>query len=231
MSGAAAAGAGEVPGAAAAPGAGGTSDGAGEKLPARRTRAQLLRVPGVKAVLVSFFCYSAFEATCGNWAATFCALARGIDAQTAASWAALFYMGITAGRAVSGFISLKVNDRNMIRLGQALIALALVCVLMPGDTALFAGLVLLGCGCAPIYPSTIHATPARFGEELALELTGMQMAFAYIGSLAMSPLFGVFAQFFGTWLYPWYLVVFLVGMTVSGERLNRAMRVRERARA
>lgn len=218
-------------GAAAAPGAGGTSDGAGEKLPARRTRAELLRIPGVKAVLVSFFCYSAFEATCGNWAATFCTLARGIDAQTAASWAALFYMGITAGRAVSGFISLKVNDRNMIRLGQALIAVALVCVLMPGDTALFAGLVLLGCGCAPIYPSTIHATPARFGEELALELTGMQMAFAYIGSLAMSPLFGVFAQFFGTWLYPWYLVVFLVGMTVAGERLNRAMRVRERARA
>lgn len=218
-------------GAAAAPGAGGTSDGAGEKLPARRTRAQLLRIPGVKAVLVSFFCYSAFEATCGNWAATFCTLARGIDAQTAASWAALFYMGITAGRAVSGFISLKVNDRNMIRLGQALIAVALVCVLMPGDTALFAGLVLLGCGCAPIYPSTIHATPARFGEELALELTGMQMAFAYIGSLAMSPLFGVFAQFFGTWLYPWYLVIFLVGMTVAGERLNRAMRVRERARA
>lgn len=227
----AAAGAGEVPGAAAASGAGGTSDGTRGKLPVRRTRAQLLRIPGVKAVLVSFFCYSAFEATCGNWAATFCTLARGIDAQTAASWAALFYMGITAGRAVSGFISLKVNDRNMIRLGQALIAVALVCVLMPGDTALFAGLVLLGCGCAPIYPSTIHATPARFGEELALELTGMQMAFAYIGSLAMSPLFGVFAQFFGTWLYPWYLVIFLVGMTVAGERLNRAMRVRERARA
>lgn len=227
----AAAGAGEVPGAAAASGAGGTSDGTRGKLPARRTRAQLLRIPGVKAVLVSFFCYSAFEATCGNWAATFCTLARGIDAQTAASWAALFYMGITAGRAVSGFISLKVNDRNMIRLGQALIAVAFACVLIPGDTALFAGLVLMGCGCAPIYPSTIHATPARFGEELALELTGMQMAFAYIGSLAMSPLFGVVAQFFGTWLYPWYLVVFLVGMTVAGERLNRATRVRERARA
>lgn len=219
----------EVPGAAAASGAGGTSDGTRGKLPARRTRAQLLRIPGVKAVLVSFFCYSAFEATCGNWAATFCTLARGIDAQTAASWAALFYMGITAGRAVSGFISLKVNDRNMIRLGQALIAVAFVCVLMPGDTALFAGLVLMGCGCAPIYPSTIHATPARFGEELALELTGMQMAFAYIGSLAMSPLFGVLAQFVGAWIYPWYLVLFLVGMVVAGERLNGVVRLRERA--
>lgn len=227
----AAAGAGEVPGAAAASGAGGTSDGTRGKLPARRTRAQLLRIPGVKAVLVSFFCYSAFEATCGNWAATFCTLARGIDAQTAASWAALFYMGITAGRAVSGFISLKVNDRNMIRLGQALIAVAFVCVLMPGDTALFAGLVLMGCGCAPIYPSTIHATPARFGEELALELTGMQMAFAYIGSLAMSPLFGVLAQFVGAWIYPWYLVLFLVVMVVTGERLNGVVRLRERARA
>lgn len=225
----AAAGAGEVPGAAAASGAGGTSDGTRGKLPARRTRAQLLRIPGVKAVLVSFFCYSAFEATCGNWAATFCTLARGIDAQTAASWAALFYMGITAGRAVSGFISLKVSDRNMIRLGQALIAVAFVCVLMPGDTALFAGLVLMGCGCAPIYPSTIHATPARFGEELALELTGMQMAFAYIGSLAMSPLFGVLAQLVGAWLYPWYLMLFLVGMVVTGERLNGVVRLRERA--
>lgn len=230
LSGATAApGAGEVSGAAAASGAGGTSDGTRGKLPARRTRAQLLRIPGVKAVLVSFFCYSAFEATCGNWAATFCTLARGIDAQTAASWAALFYMGITAGRAVSGFISLKVNDRNMIRLGQALIAVAFVCVLMPGDTALFAGLVLMGCGCAPIYPSTIHATPARFGEELALELTGMQMAFAYIGSLAMSPLFGVLAQFVGAWIYPWYLVLFLVGMVVAGERLNGVVRLRERA--
>lgn len=226
---AAAAGAGEVPGAAAASGAGGTSDGTRGKLPARRTRAQLLRIPGVKAVLVSFFCYSAFEATCGNWAATFCTLARGIDAGTAASWAALFYMGITAGRAVSGFISLKVNDRNMIRLGQALIAVAFVCVLMPGDTALFAGLVLMGCGCAPIYPSTIHATPARFGEELALELTGMQMAFAYIGSLAMSPLFGVLAQFVGAWIYPWYLVLFLVVMVVAGERLNGVVRLHERA--
>lgn len=223
------AGARALSGAAAAPGAGGTSDCTGEKLPTRRTPAQLLRIPGVKAVLVSFFCYSAFEATCGNWAATFCTLARGIDAQTAASWAALFYMGITAGRAVSGFISLKVNDRNMIRLGQALIALALVCVLMPGDTALFAGLVLLGCGCAPIYPSTIHATPARFGEELALELTGMQMAFAYIGSLAMSPLFGVLAQLVGAWVYPWYLVLFLVVMVVTGERLNGVVRLRERA--
>lgn len=226
---AAAAGAGEVPGAAAASGTGGTSDGTRGKLPARRTRAQLLRIPGVKAVLVSFFCYSAFEATCGNWAATFCTLARGIDAQTAASWAALFYMGITAGRAVSGFISLKVNDRNMIRLGQALIAVAFACVLIPGDTALFAGLVLMGCGCAPIYPSTIHATPARFGEELALELTGMQMAFAYIGSLVMSPLFGVLAQLVGAWIYPWYLVLFLVGMVVMGERLNGVVRLRERA--
>lgn len=227
----AAAGAGEVPGAAAASGVGGTSDGTRGKLPVRRTHAQLLRIPGVKAVLVSFFCYSAFEATCGNWAATFCTLARGIDAQTTASWAALFYMGITAGRAVSGFISLKVNDRNMIRFGQSLVAVALACVLMPGDMALFAGLVLMGCGCAPIYPSTIHATPARFGEELALELTGMQMAFAYIGSLAMSPLFGVLAQLVGAWIYPWYLVLFLVGMVVTGERLNGVVRLRERARA
>lgn len=195
----------------------------------RRTRRELLRIPGVAAVLVSFFCYCALEGTCGTWAATFCTLGRGIDATTAAAWASLFYIGITVGRAVSGFISIHVRDHNMIRLGQALIALALVLIVVPGEATLLPGLVLAGVGCAPVYPSIIHATPARFGEDVALELTGMQMAFANIGSLVMSPLFGVIAQNVDVRLYPVYLAALLVVMAVSAERLNAVMR-RRRAR-
>ena len=189
----------------------------------------LLRFEGVLPVLVCFFCYSALEATCGNWAATFCVESRGIDAATAASWASLFYFGITAGRALSGFATMRVRDHNMIRIGQALITAGIALVLVPGDDrALAAGLVLLGFGCAPIYPSIIHATPARFGTDTALALTGMQMAFAYVGSLAMSPLFGVIAEAVGTWIYPAYLAVFLVVMVVAGEVLNGIMRQRRR---
>ena len=184
-----------------------------ERHPARRSRRELLRMRGVLAVLVCFFCYNALETTCGTWAATYCVQARGIDAATAASWASLFYVGITLGRAVSGFVTMRVGDRDMIRLGQVLAAVGVVLVLLPaGNAALLPGLVLIGVGCAPIYPAVIHATPARFGEDVALELTGMQMAFAYIGPLALSPFFGVLAQYVGAWLYPFYLGILLVIM-------------------
>ena len=201
--------------------------GSGDAEGAPISRRALLRRDGVLAVLICFFCYCALESTCGVWAASYCTFARGIDAQTAASWASLFYIGITLGRGVSGFISLKVSDHNMIRLGQALIALGIGAMLLPlGDTVLLVGLVLVGLGCAPVYPSIIHATPARFGNDVALALTGMQMAFAYVGTLVVSPLFGVIGQGISMELYPPYLLVFLLVMVVAAEKVNTLMRRR-----
>ena len=203
---------------------------ASQGAPTHISRRDLLRRDGVLAVLICFFCYCALEGTCGNWAATYCNLARGIDAGTAASWASLFYIGITVGRLLSGFISLKVSDHNMIRLGQVIVALGVLAVLFPlGDAMVLAGLVLVGLGCAPIYPSIIHATPARFGDDVALELTGMQMAFAYVGSLAMSPLFGVIAENIAIELYPVYLAALLIVMVIAAEKLNAVMRRRNAA--
>lgn len=198
---------------------------------AHLSRRELLRRDGVVAVLVCFFCYCGLETTCGNWAATYCTLARDIPVDTAASWASLFYIGITVGRAASGFLSLKVSDHNMIRLGQVLVALGIGLIMLPlGGGTLLAGLVLTGVGYAPIYPSVIHATPARFGDDVALALTGMQMAFAYVGSLAMSPLFGALAEALSVELYPLYLGALLLVMVASGEKLNAVMR-RKAARA
>lgn len=199
--------------------------GSGDAEGAPISRRALLRRDGVLAVLICFFCYCALESTCGVWAASYCTFARGIDAQTAASWASLFYIGITVGRAASGFLSLKVSDHNMIRLGQVLVALGIGLIMLPlGGGTLLAGLVLTGVGCAPIYPSVIHATPARFGDDVALALTGMQMAFAYVGSLAMSPLFGALAEALSVELYPLYLGALLLVMVASGEKLNAVMR-------
>lgn len=185
---------------------------------------RLLALPGVKQVLVCFFCYCALEGTCGIWAASYCTLARGVTAEVAAGWASLFYMGITAGRALSGLLTLRLSDRNMIRLGQVVSLIGIALLFLPlGNAALLAGLVIVGLGCAPIYPSIIHATPHNFGESHALQLTGMQMAFAYVGSLAMPPLFGVLAQVIGTTFYPLYLLVLLGLMIVMSEGLNAAV--------
>ena len=182
----------------------------------------LLRRPGVPQVLLCFFCYSALEATAGMWAASYCTLVRGIDAETAARWASLFYVGITIGRGVCGFLTMKISDQNMIRLGQALIAAGVVLVLAPlGQGTLFAGLITVGLGCAPIYPSIIHETPVNFGRDVSMSMTGLQMATAYVGSCLMPPLFGLLAQYVTPTLYPWFLAVILALMFVMAESLHR----------
>ena len=187
-----------------------------------RTLPQLMKVPGVPEVMVMFACYSVVETTAGMWSASYCTLQRGIDAGTAASWASLFYVGITIGRFFSGFLAMKFNDHQMINLGFAIIAVGLVPILLPlGNGLLLAGLVTIGLGCAPIYPSVIHETPLNFGRGLSMALTGVQMAAAYIGNVVFPPLFGLLAQYISIALYPWYLLLALVCMAVSSHFLHQ----------
>lgn len=198
-------------------------DGAGVNVtPEHRSLPQLLRIPGVPEVMISFACYSAVEATAGMWAASYCTLMRGIDAQTAAGWASLFYLGITVGRFFSGFLTMKFNDHQMIRGGQAVILVGLVLIFLPaGNTLLFVGLIIVGLGCAPIYPSIIHETPANFGRNLSMSMTGVQMAAAYVGTTLLPPFFGLLAQHISMGLFPWYLLTALILMTVSSEAMHR----------
>ena len=190
--------------------------------PEHRTLPQLLRIPGVPEVMISFACYSAVECTAGMWAASYCTLLRGIDAETAAGWASLFYLGITVGRFFSGFLTMKFNDHQMIRGGQAFILVGLILIFLPaGNALLFAGLIAVGLGCAPIYPSIIHETPANFGRNLSMSMTGVQMAAAYVGTTLLPPFFGLLAQHITIGLFPWYLLAALVIMTVSSEAMHR----------
>ena len=192
-----------------------------------RRLSRIIKRRGVKEVLLCFFCYCALEATAGMWAASYCTLNRGISAEQAAQWASLFYLGITAGRFVCGFITFRVNDRNMIRLGQAVAAAGMLLVMLPlGNAALAAGLLLIGCGCAPIYPSIIHETPANFGRELSQAIIGVQMASAYVGTCLVPPLFGLLAQYIDIGLYPFFLSVFLILMAVMSEKLHRKTAVK-----
>lgn len=192
------------------------------------TLPQLVRLRGVKEVLICFFCYCALESTAGIWAASYCTLYHGISPERAARWASLFYMGITAGRFVCGFITMKVNDRNMIRLGQVVAAVGIACVLLPfGGNVLFAGLILIGCGCAPIYPSIIHETPVNFGADLSQSVIGVQMAAAYVGTCLVPPLFGLIAQYVNIGLYPVFMAVILVLMIIMSEKLHIAVRQKD----
>lgn len=196
--------------------------GAGEDFtPEHRTLPQLMKVPGVPEVMCCFALYNGLEAVAGMWAASYCTLVRGLDATTAASWASLFYLGITVGRFFSGFLTMKFNDQQMIRLGQTLIAVGIALLLLPGSAVLPVGLVVIGLGCAPIYPCIIHETPANFGKNLSMAMTGIQMAAAYVGVTMLSPFFGVLAQNITMQLYPWALLAMLVLMFILSEQLHK----------
>lgn len=184
-----------------------------------------LSLPGARPVLVGFFCYCALESTTGLWASSYLVLHKGVDVTTAARWASLFYLGITVGRLICGFITDRLGDRAMVRLGQGIIGLGVLLLLLPfGQQATLVGLVLVGLGCAPIYPSLLHATPVSFGAENSQAIMGMQMASAYVGSTFMPPLFGLLAQYVGVWLYGGYLLCFVVLMAGMTERMNRTLR-------
>ena len=184
------------------------------------TLPQIFRIPGAKEVMLTFFCYCAVEATTGLWASSYLVLHWGVASEMAANFASMFYIGITAGRALSGFLTLKLNDRQMIRLGQAVILFGVVLLFLPiGKGAALFGLIVVGLGCAPIYPSIIHSTPDHFGADRSQALIGVQMAAAYVGTCIMPPIFGLIANHISIVLFPVYLLVILVLMVLMHERL------------
>ena len=184
---------------------------------------ELVNLPGAKEVMVTFFCYCALESTAGLWASSFLVYHHGLDGETAAACASLFFIGITVGRALNGFIAERFTDTRLTRIGFVLMGLGALVLLLPlGQFAARAGLIILGMGCAPTYPCIIHATPIRFGREKSQAFIGVQMASAYTGSTLMPPLFGLLANHISVGLYPVYLTVILLLMIVMHERLVRA---------
>ena len=181
---------------------------------------QIFRIPGAKEILITFFCYSALEQTTALWASSYLVLHRGLSTETAAGFASLFFIGITVGRAISGFLTMRFTDSQMIRLGQGLILAGVLALLLPfGETTALLGLVLVGLGCAPIYPCIIQSTPELFGADRSQAIIGVQMAAAYVGTLMMPPLFGLIANYISVTLFPIFLGIMLIIMIGMHEAL------------
>lgn len=188
------------------------------------TLKEIVNIPGAKQVMLMFFCYCALEQTTGLWASSYLVLQHGFDLEIAASYASLFFIGITVGRAVSGFITMKLNDKQMIYLGQVIILIGIILMCLPfGHQVALVGLVNIGLGCAPIYPCIIHSTPTNFGADKSQAVIGVQMASAYVGNLLMPPLFGIIANHISVRLFPVYLLLILIVMVVMHIKLNKSV--------
>ena len=183
---------------------------------------RLIALPGAKAALFSFFCYCSIEATTGLWGSSYLVITKNINADTAARWISIFYFGITLGRFLSGFITIKLNQKQMVRLGIVILAIGIALLFIPAKAVLLLpGLFMIGLGCAPIFPSLLHETPENFGSQYSQSIMGVQMASAYIGSTFIPPVFGYLARHVGYDLFPYFISVILIVMLVMVEKLHK----------
>ncbi|MBQ9950873.1 MAG: MFS transporter [Clostridia bacterium] len=188
--------------------------------------AQILRIPGVKPLMLGpCFCYCALEQTAMLWGSSYLVLHCGILPETAALFAAMFLIGMTAGRFANGFLTLKLADSQLIRMGEIVIAAGVALMFLPfGSAVKLAGLMLIGLGCAPICPCTMHATPGYFGAEHSQAIIGLQSAASYLGILSMPPLFGLIANHIDVSLFPVYMLLILIVLVIAHERLLKKVR-------
>lgn len=193
--------------------------------PLKLTLFEKLKRPGAVFLLLSFFCYCAAESTVMNWASTYLATAKAVEKSTAAECGSLFFIGMTVGRFLSGFVSQKLGDRRLMRVGLGVAGVGILLLFLPLPLSVtIAAFVIIGLGCAPIYPAIIHSTPANFGAEASSGMIGLEMACAYVGSTFMPPVYGLLAEHLSPAVLPLFLTVFLGLHLLFMELLYRKKR-------
>ncbi|WP_419961947.1 MFS transporter [Psychrobacillus sp. BM2] len=180
-----------------------------------------LQVRGVKLALSSFFFYCGVEATVGLWGSSFLVNVKGLSVVSAAGWVSFYYAGITIGRFITGFITFKITNLTLIRVGQIIALTGAIILFLPLPSVFsLAGFIIVGLGLAPIFPCMLHETPTRFGKKHSQTIMGYQMAFAYTGTTFMPPLLGFIAAQSTIGIFPITIVIFVVAMLLSSEKLN-----------
>ena len=177
-------------------------------------------IAGAIPCFLAFFGYCALELTTSLWASSYLVETKGISPETAAAFASLYYIGITVGRGINGFLAMKFSDRFLVRLGLGIIGIGILLVILPFHAVLaLIGFVIMGLGCAPVYPCIMHMTPDIFGKDKSQRMIGMQMAFAYMGFLTVPPLFGIVANHISIALLPAFILILLIIITIMHEML------------
>ena len=183
-----------------------------------------LKIPGVPYLLIGFLAYCAAESTTMLWASSYLEEAMSLSKDEAAALGSLFFIGMTVGRFLAGFITERLGDGKMIRLGTVIALIGVGLITIRINLMAIVGFILIGLGCAPIYPSIIHSTPSNFGEKNSAAIIGIQMASAYTGSLLAPPLFGIIAEGTSLRILPIYLLAFFILMIVMIRKTERAVK-------
>jgi fucose permease len=180
-----------------------------------------MQIRGVKLALFAFLFYCGAEATMGLWGSSFLVNVKQLSVEMAAKWVSLYYAGITIGRFITGFITFKISNQTLIRIGQFIALVGAVLLFLPlPSTFSLAGFIMIGLGLAPLFPCMLQETPIRFGKKHSGTIMGYQMAVAYTGSTFLPPLLGFIAAETTIGIFPFVIAGFIAIMFLCSEKLN-----------
>ena len=197
---------------------------------------KILTDPVFYLTIIGFFSYCALETTTGLWTGSFLHYGKNFSTSDAATLTSLFYIGITSGRFISGPLSLKIKENNMIRIGETILTLSIICLIISScyqgnytKSLALAGIFLCGLGCAPIYPAIIRLTPYRFSIAGSQKAMGLEVAIAYVGNLLMPFLLGQIAKIMNNnyLILPYAILIFIILMIISHELINIRLNKRD----
>lgn len=196
-----------------------------EEKPRTLSMREMAKVPAIRAVWLVFITSCGVEVATGTWASTYLVQCAGMPLEAAARVVMFYYMGFAFGRLLSGLLAEKLTSWQLIQYSELFLVAAVLLMLLPlGGTAASIVLFLVGLGCGPVFPNMTHLAPRNFGRDVSQSVIGSQMAAAYVGIMALPPLYGLMAQFIGAWLLPWYLLVLCGVMVYATLRLISLMK-------
>lgn len=185
------------------------------------TNREALHIKGVKCQLFVFWCYCALEAGTGLWAASYLTMEAGVAAEDAAFWTAMYFFGITVGRFFCGTIAEHFNEEALISTGVVMILMGVVGLLIPTPLLITKlSFVVIGLGCAPVFPNMIHLTPVRFGQHTSQAIIGLSMATAYLGSTLVPPIIGMVVGNLSFSYFPYILMLLSIAMVMATQHLK-----------
>lgn len=181
----------------------------------------ILKIKGVITGILSLGLYCSMEFLLGTWGATYIVNTLALSPDTAAMWVSLYYGGIMLGRMISGFVSMKLSDNQLIRCGIAVAFIGIIILALPIGSASLAGLLLIGVGFGPIFPGVLHAVPARFGKKYSADITGYHMGGAYAIGFGVQLVYGFVASATTFKITAFVLVALCIGVFLANEKTIR----------
>ena len=177
------------------------------------------KLRGVLFACVTFFSYIAIESLAYSWFTSLCVFGMNIDNDIASKYLSLFYIAISLGRVISGLLSIKIKDKNLIRIGEGILLIGIILLTFKFNFVFMPiALFIIGLGCGPIYPSIVHSTVDKFTSKYSSAVMSIQIGFAYMANISVAPLFGILGNATTFLILPYIMLIFFV-ILVSGNEI------------